>query len=609
MCGISGLYKFKSISVDKSEIEAMNSLIKHRGPDGSGVYTEDNIGLGSTRLAIIDLSHEADMPLFDTDGRYVIVYNGEIFNFIELRKHLMELGHRFHTNSDTEVVLNAYKEWGEECLHKFNGMWAFALWDKFEKKLFCSRDRYGIKPFYYYTDTEKFIFGSEIKQILYFDINKSVNEEIIYDFVLFNFLDHTDSTFINSVKKLPAGHKLILRDNRINISRWYHLEENINNSLIGEKLYDQFYQSLYDSVKIRLRSDVEVGSCLSGGLDSSSIVCLMHNILHDEGKTEIQKTYTACYDEPSLDERPYVNEIIEKTKSTKYFLYPTYDELLNDFDNLLWHQDEPIAGLSVFSQWSVFKKIHETNLKVVLDGQGADEILLGYFSFYPFYLKRILQNPFGFMKNYFRGVDTTQLGFFKFGMNFLYFNSPGLRYAHLKNLGRKYLNSNFISLFKSTEKFKQLISGSLTENRFSNLWNISLPSLLRYEDKNSMAFSVEARLPFLDHRLVELIFSIPFGELIKDGWTKNVLRESMKNILPEKVRKRKGKLAFSVPQDKWVQSLVPIMKDTFLNSEITPRFFNKQNLISMLEKRNYDEKMIFRSFCLLRWMNVFKISS
>ena len=207
MCGISGILNFDNRAVDKSEISEMNRIIHHRGPDGDGVFAENNIGIGSTRLAIIDLRHTADMPLYDTDGKYVIVYNGEIFNYVEVRDELIKMGFKFNTDSDTEVVLNAYKAYGEDCLHKLNGMWSFAIWDREKKTLFCSRDRYGIKPFYFYKDKDRFIFGSEIKQILSRGVNREVNDDIIYDYLVFNFIDHTEQTFFKHITKLPAGYK------------------------------------------------------------------------------------------------------------------------------------------------------------------------------------------------------------------------------------------------------------------------------------------------------------------------------------------------------------------------------------------------------------------
>lgn len=607
MCGISGIFNVDGKPVHASQIESMNNLITHRGPDGHGIYTEGNLGIGSTRLAIIDLRDIANQPMTDSDGRYVIVYNGEIFNYVELRNELLKKNYRFNNNSDTEVILNCYKEYGEDCLHKLNGMWAFAIWDKKEKSLFCSRDRYGIKPFYYYKDPNRFIFSSEIKPVLDCGIDKSVNDDIIYDYLVFNFIDHTEETFFKNIQKLPAGWKLKVSANEFKVSQWYELPP----GRIGERnfktLHQDFYNLIYDSVRIRLRSDVEVGSCLSGGLDSSTIVCLMHDILHNEGKAEIQKTYTACYDDPEIDERKYVEEVIRQTNSTKYYCFPDSKGLVEDFDKMVWHQEEPFTGSTVFAQWSVFKKIRETGIKVVLDGQGADEILLGYFSFFPFHLKRFMLNPFRFFSEFFRGIDTTNLGFIKFSENLVYFNTPFIRYRHVLNNALKYLNRDFVFSKNRRDVFNVMVAASeLNSNRLSNLWNISLPSLLRYEDKNSMAFSVEARLPFLDHRLVEFIFSLPFDYLIRNGWTKFVLRESMKDKIPENIRMRKGKLAFSVPQKKWLGEMSSSLKETFNESRNTSKIIDKTKVLSILNEKKYNDKVFFRTFNLQRWMSVFE---
>ena len=608
MCGISGIFNTDKKPVHASQIESMNNLINHRGPDGHGVYIDGNLGIGSTRLAIIDLREIANQPMTDTDGRYVIVYNGEIFNYVELRNELLKKGYRFNNNSDTEVILNSYKEYGEDCLHKLNGMWAFAIWDKREKSLFCSRDRYGIKPFYYYKDKSRFVFGSEIKQILDLGVDKTVNDEIIYDYLVFNFIDHTEQTFFKNVQKLPAGWKLKVSAKEFKLSKWYELPQGKLEGGNLKTIYQDFYNLVYDSVRIRLRSDVEVGSCLSGGLDSSTIVCLMHDILHNEGKAEIQKTYTAAYDEPSIDERKYVEEVIRQTNSTKYYCFPDSKGLLEDFDKMVWHQEEPFTGSTVFAQWSVFKKIHETGIKVVLDGQGSDEILLGYFSFFPFHLKRFIFNPFKFFSEFFKGADTTNLGLVKFSENLVYFNTPFIRYRHVLNNAKSFLNRGFVFSRDRRDVFNHMVVASGIEaNRLTNLWNISLPSLLRYEDKNSMAFSVEARLPFLDHRLVEFIFSIPYDYLIRNGWTKFVLRESMRDKIPEGIRMRKGKLAFSVPQKKWLGEMSTFLNETFNENFSAGNYINKEKALKVIKSNNFNDKVLFRAFNLQRWMNVFSL--
>lgn len=607
MCGISGIYNFNHEAVQAKQLDRMNEIISHRGPDGHGSYVENNVGIGSTRLAIIDLRHIADMPQYSADNRYVIVFNGEIFNYLEIRDELLKKGHKFVTNSDTEVILNSYIEYGEDCLHKLNGMWALAIWDKQEKTLFCSRDRYGIKPFYYYKDNNRLIFGSEIKQIIDVQgVDRGINDETVYDYLVFHFIDHTENTFFKSIKKLQAGHKLTIRNNQVVIKRWYELPENKMEDT--SKLYDDFYNLLYDSVRLRLRSDVEVGSCLSGGLDSSAIVCIMHDILHNEGKPEMQKTYTAAYDDPLIDERPFVEEVVKQTKSTKYYLFPDVENFINDIDKLTYHQDEPYTGATVFAQWCVFKKIHETGIKVVLDGQGSDEILLGYFSFFPFHLKRQLLNPVKFMLEYFRGINTTQLGMSKFTQNLIYFNTGSVRYRHVMRNSNAFVNGDFTNSMNRRELFNEMIAAkSLKDNRLSNLWNISLPSLLRYEDKNSMAFSVEARIPFLDHRLVEYIFSIPYEKLIHKGWTKHVLRESLKGKIPEDIRMRKGKLAFSVPQKKWMKEKSDYISRTFTEDFRSGKYIDKDKILNIIKSGNFNDKILYRAFALEKWMKVFDL--
>ncbi|HRJ84268.1 MAG TPA: asparagine synthase (glutamine-hydrolyzing) [Ignavibacteria bacterium] len=607
MCGISGIFNFDGAPVNEAQLREMNRVIHHRGPDGDGIYIEGNAGIGSTRLAIIDLREIANMPIYDTENRYVIVYNGEIFNYVELRNELLQKGHKFNTGSDTEVVLNAYKQWGEDCLHRLNGMWAFAIWDKTKKTLFCSRDRYGIKPLYFYKDDNKLIFGSEIKQILSCGVDKTVNDETIYDYLVFHFIDHTENTFFKNITKVQAGHKFTIKNNEFKLSRWYNLPE-VNYIRDEKNLYSDLYDLLYDSVRLRLRSDVEVGSCLSGGLDSSAIVCIMHEILHNEGKPEIQKTFTACYDDPLIDERPYVEEVIKQTNSTKYYLFPDVQGFRSDIDKMTYHQDEPYTGATVFAQWSVFKKIHEAGIKVVLDGQGSDEILLGYFSFFPFHLKRNLLNPFKFISEYVNGVNTSNLGYNKFTQNLIYFNTGSVRYRHVMKNSRAFVKNDFITAHNRRDLFNQMIAATgLEENRLSNLWNISLPSLLRYEDRNSMAFSVEARIPFLDHRLVEYIFRIPLNKLIHKGWTKFALRESLKGRIPEDIRMRKGKLAFSVPQKKWLREITGYLEETFTHDFRSGRFIDRDKVLGIIRSGYFNDKVLYRAFALEKWMKVFDL--
>lgn len=607
MCGISGIFNFADKPLEGNLVLEMNRLISHRGPDGSGTFAENNVALGNNRLAIIDLREVANQPMTDIDERYVITYNGEIFNYVELRDEMLKKGYKFKTNSDTEVILNLYKAYGEDCLHKLNGMWAFALWDRREKSLFCSRDRYGIKPFYYFVNTERFVFGSEIKQILAADIPKELDDRVIYDFLVFNLLDHKDDTFFKYISKLPAGHKIILKQNSFKIAQWYHLTENIQEPSSSQKTANEVYELLYDSVRIRLRGDVEVGSCLSGGLDSSSIVCIMNDILKGEQKSGIQKTYTACYDDAEFDERKYVEEVINQTNSEKHFVFPDSNQFLAGLDKLIWHQDEPFVGATVFAQWEVFRKIHETGLKVVLDGQGADEIFLGYFSYYPYFLKRYL-NPFKFISEFMGGVSVSQLGFLKFAENYVYFNSPSFRYRHVKNNANSALNRDFLeSQYRWAVFHETVAADNLSVNRMSNLWKISLPSLLRYEDKNSMAFSVEARLPFLDHRLVELVFSLPFETLINKGWTKYILRKAVSGKIPEPIRMRKGKLAFSVPQKKWLTEIKTSINDTFRDGMKSEKYLNKNKILNLLKSGKYNDKILFRAFLLEKWMQVFKL--
>ena len=311
------------------------------------------------------------------------------------------MGHKFSSSTDTEVILSAYKEWGEGCLGRFNGMWAFAIWDAKKKELFCARDRFGVKPFYYFFDGKVFAFASEIKSLLYLGIPRKPNDTLIYDFLHYGILDHTDDTFFQGIQKLPASHWLkVKQDGRLITRRYWDFavcDKIADNHISQDKYAEDFLQLFIDSVRIRLRSDVAVGSCLSGGLDSSSVVCVINNLLHSENIHSLgarQKTFSACFDDKGFDEREYIEEVVKKTAVEKNYIFPSPEGFLKDLDNLLWHQEEPFAAINIYTQWEVLKEAKTRGVTVILDGQGGDENLCGYRKFHIFYLNKLLLNDY-----------------------------------------------------------------------------------------------------------------------------------------------------------------------------------------------------------------------
>jgi asparagine synthase (glutamine-hydrolysing) len=566
MCGICGIVDFKSHVVEEHGVRAMMSTMKHRGPDDEGVFRERNIGLGFVRLSIIDLSPLGHQPMSADGkghlsdgkaGRFVIVYNGEVYNYIELRDELKAKGYTFRSNTDTEVVLKSYVEWGLSCLDKFNGMWAFAVYDREKEELFCARDRYGIKPFYYYSDQTQFIFASEIPAILsVLKTRPAANKQAIFDYLVFNRTDQTEETFFDGIKKLQHGHILEIRNSQLEIKRWYDLRSKVDSSTGFSK--PEEYRNLFSSaVGLRLRSDVPVGVCLSGGVDSSSIVSVL---LKDHDKTDLN-TFSAVY---SRGETGDESEFIESFRNTlpwggsplrnMFFTTPTAETLLKDLNNFVRAHAEPIPSTSPYAQYKVMELARE-NVVVTLDGQGADEELAGYHYFFGFLFKdllrrlqlsRLMLESGGYLFKH-RSI---------YGLkSFAYFLLPEFTRSRLRVSEKRYI----LPEFSNGHYRKSVIAGELygsgnLRDALLNHFEYKLEHLLKWEDRNSMWFSIEARVPFLDHRLVERTLASPTDMIINRGTTKYILREAMRGTLPEKIRTRRDKIGFGTPQDSWFRN-------------------------------------------------------
>ena len=386
MCGIAGIVSNKKKDNLENMINGMLETIVHRGPDGSGKkFFDDKVALGHRRLAIIDLSEKGLQPM-EWNKRYWITFNGEIYNYKELREQLIkEKNFSFESETDTEVILAAFAAWGEKCVNYFNGMWSFAIFDRNNQKMFCSRDRYGVKPFYYSMVDDYFVFGSEIKEIL--KISKGLikaNQKNLEAFLVNGLLDTNNETMFEGIFQLEGGCNLWLDNKTLNykIERWHHIEKIKSNSFGKKKNCEIFRKKLFLAIRLRLRSDVPIGSCLSGGLDSSAIVCIANSILKEEKDNVEQYTITSCFTDEKYDEQKYADAVTEKTGTISYKIYPDIDKFFKEIDKIVWHMDEPFISMSMFAQWNIFREAKRKGLKVMLDGQGADEQLAGYTSFY-----------------------------------------------------------------------------------------------------------------------------------------------------------------------------------------------------------------------------------
>lgn len=583
MCGIAGLYSKSKIS--QESIVRMTDAISHRGPDGDGLWLNDeqNLGFGHRRLSIIDLSDEGKQPMLFAD-RYVITFNGEIYNYLELRKELEEQGIRFRSKTDTEVLLALYAEHGVDCLHKLDGMFAFVIYDKQSKIVFGARDRFGEKPFFYHYEAGKsFAFASEIKALLAFGVERDVNDQMLANFLLSNYSINNpqtlSDTFYKKILKLPAASYFML-DAELNftIKEYWKINplESNRNILFGEAK-EEFRYLLAQSVNYRLRSDVPIGSSLSGGLDSSSIVCLINEENADQRIR--QNTFSARFKDFNKDEGRFIQQVIDKTNASSHFTWPDEEEFITDFNDLLYFQDEPFPSASIYAQYCVMKKAKEANVTVLLDGQGADETLAGYEYYLQTYLNGLKKNQPGKYAEEYDFIVGNNANFVPPLAEQV--SAPGISLKSLvKNTIRplykvvnpkKYASVADRPLGLLTDTFRESLGHEWqyryifdTDHVKSHLWHSvkynNLEDLLRFSDRNSMAHSREVRLPFLNTKLVEFLFTLPAEFLIQKGWTKYILRESLQDILPTEIAWRKDKIGYEPPQKKWLQNPVFVSK-------------------------------------------------
>jgi len=604
MCGISGIINKNNEAVNPSEIEGMNALIYHRGPDSEDYYFCRNFAFGHRRLKIIDLSESASQPMTYM-GRYTIIYNGEIYNYIEIRNDLMKKGYSFSTASDTEVILAAYDFYGFDCVSRFNGMWAFALHDNNKDLIFCSRDRFGVKPFYYSDNDRRFIFGSEIKQVLHFQDKKYVNQQILMDYLISGFEEHTNDTFFQNVHKLEQSHSLIynLKTNTYVLKKYYEIKINDNITKLNEVESAELYREvLANSVNLRMRSDVKVGTCLSGGLDSSSVATLASSF-YRLNSPERFIAITAKSSEPEFDESKFAGIVSDHAYLDWNVITPTLDDFIKNTNRIITLQEEPFGSPSVFMQYSVFEKAKELGCKVMLDGQGGDETLLGYERYYPAYLLSL--RGFDRFNNFLNSSKNSGITKRNLFLYYFYFTLPLVRKRKLKRrfsfVRDEYLNLlNSDNIKESSESYHDLVKLQKLE-----LMRLQLPHLLKYEDRNSMFHSIEARLPFIDYNVVETALSIENSYKIKDGWTKYILRKSMEGTIPDQITWRNSKLGFNAPEKTWLSSIKHEIYDCLVQSEILMKIAEKSQLMKMFASLNH--RTIWRLYNIAKWEKIFDV--
>lgn len=547
MCGITGIIS-KNSNPSQAELQRMNDLISHRGPDGEGFYIHNNVGFGHRRLAIIDLTQDGHQPMH-LDDQYVITYNGEVYNYLEIKTELQKLGHQFQSHSDTEVIIVAYKQWGEECVKRFNGMWAFAIHDKQKNILFCSRDRFGVKPFYYRQFKTEFKFGSEIKQLINMDGTPNpAHKDLIAHYLYTGMHDHEDRTFFVEVMKLPPSHNLIfsLESHKFEIKKYFTLDD---------YSFTESYEELLESaVKLRLRSDVKVGTCLSGGLDSSTIAAIASKNYKSESRFSAVHAQSI---EKETDESYYAHMVADSSNIDMHITKPGPEEFKSILDEVVYTQEEPFGSPSIYFQYFVMKKAKEIGCKVMLDGQGGDETLLGYERYYaPALMQTLRDQGFG---DFLRELKATKENNSKMSLKTIIKYIAGTYLISIRGLYARYKHTWFKRAeipkrFEYQEQIKKH-SFNLKKMQELELYTTNLQALLRYEDKNSMRHSIETRLPFLDYRCVTKALNLPLKDKIQSGWTKHCLRLICAKWLPSDVAWRKSKLGFNAPDRSWLRDL------------------------------------------------------
>jgi asparagine synthase (glutamine-hydrolysing) len=625
MCGIAGIFGPNALAGAQDTLRTMLDSMAHRGPDGDGTWTDANGGGGIAhkRLAIID-PEGGQQPMTNEDETLWITFNGCIYNYQDIQRTLRAKGHRFRTHSDTEVIVHAYEEWGPACVEKFNGMWAFAIWDTRNQKLFCSRDRIGIKPFYFVQQPERFTFASEVKALLAARaVKPAADKDGIRHYLTFQYC-LADRTMFQNVHSLPPGHNLTIQLGEApQITQYWDLAFNIDTEHDEDYFVDRLSRTLEDAVRLRLRSDVPLGTHLSGGLDSSLVACLARLLLGDAPL----KTFSGAFREgQAFDETRYAKIASEAARTEYLETYLSAGDFADSFEKIIWHMDQPAAGPGVFPQFFVSKLASE-HVKVVLGGQGGDEIFVGYARYLVAYLEECLKGAIRNTAHRAEYVATLETivpslptlesyepmlrSFWRQGL----FDAPAKRYFALMNrfadseaLLHPDLKLDTARTFNEFQADFDVPDAAAMINRILrfDLKN-HLQSLLHVEDRTSMAWGLESRVPLLDYRLIELMASIPPVIKFKNGLLKYIFRKAVANVVPPQIYNRTDKMGFPVPFAQWSKGeLRNYVGDLLLSQRCRERgLFNPPALEEMIESSGAFSRTLWGACCLETWYRKF----
>lgn len=582
----------------------ITNLVAHRGPDGIGLHFDGACALGHRHLAIIDVTQGGRQPICYR-GRYWITYNGAVYNYVELRAELEALGAVFATRTDTEVILAAYAEWGPACLQRLNGMWAFVIYDSQERTVFIARDRFGVRPLYYLDDARQLVLGSELKQLLALQTQARVNHGVLAESLLTHFGGHTEETYFADIKSLPAAHYVVysLATHTYTRHRYYDLKpDDAYRNLPLDAAVAKFKDMFTDSVRLRLRSAVPIGGALSGGLDSSTTTAVAAALRNGSKGTPFIAFHAKSTEQRS-DESDYAQACADKFGLELVLIEPSVEDFKRTIDEVVYTQEEPFGGPSMFMGWHVFREARARNIRVMLSGQGGDETLLGYDRYYAAILHRA-SGP-EFLRQLWlqsRNSSLSLLGVLEY---YFYFTRADLRLRRLR--AHSYLKpeivatTSFASVERSAASFRNIDELSKTE-----IESIQLPRLLRYDDRNAMRHAIETRMPFLDYRLVEFALSLPADYKIRDGWRKYVLREAFGDQLPEEITWQRTKIGFEAPDRTWLDAHDVAIKREIQGSKILDKITDKVRLLRDFGRLSVKEQWSY--FNLAAWERVYNVA-
>lgn len=631
MCGITGLISLSN-SIDfqtredfKSTVSEMNDLIAHRGPDSDGIYIKNPICFGFRRLSILDLSDDANQPMLSNNGDIVIIFNGEIYNYIELKSELISKGYVFKTTSDTEVIINSYIEYGFNCVDKFNGMWAFAIYDFSKKVLFCSRDRFGVKPFYYYLNNDILYFSSELKSLHQACGLTRANLSKVYEYLAYGYRINDGETFLENCSELLPGTNMIYENNQLRFHKYWELGMNNYKHNDSMSIHDEYSQLFESAVRLRYRSDVPVGILLSGGFDSSSIAKVTDNLI-EKGDLEQNEIHAFIASFPNFkdDETEIAREFIKTCKHIRlHEMVIDSKNIADDFEETIYGLDHPVSSFATIAHNNIMKKCNERGIKVVLNGQGSDEAYAGYVRYISgvHLLDQLLSRKGNFfsefhhlnsLNKYSKSHLLSQM--FKSTLSLPFSSYLRAKYIEksLSCLNSEFVKSNY-NHYKSDWKFS-LKGDNLNRYLLNHITHKTLNNILQYEDVSSMMESIEIRSPFMDYRLMEFAFSIPNKLRFNKGITKVIQRETIGKMLPDSITHNRKKIGFNTPFTEYLSG-DPAFKSYIFDIINSKSFSSKKiwdagKIIKKFENpEKYPEFPFWRFINLEVWSKGYNISN